>query len=461
MVHPPISEQSDSEVSGKASSTPASDAAPKPVSRTVSSSATGGASSFDLSSPQMTFDSWRLYFRAFVKGAAGFALALMAWEGILQLTVESRRGATMHPALGKIENPGLMLSSKEGFSRTRLNSLGMRAPELAPKTPSEYRILMLGDSYTRGDEVSDGLNFSDRLQAVFEDGSDAQNSQADNATQPTTVQIINAGKPSASPASYLYAADFFRQTFAPDATVIQLTESDLLEDMTTSASEFYVEKVAGNVDADSVYEVSRNEDFGSVDPLAQAITKYAPFLKPLKQMSVLRVGGRNFHASVSPTEPYEDESFGMEEALALYAEDADLARWTVHQLNQQFPNLVLVFIPAMNYQDWGEVSSEPRNASLENALTVAAEAQSVPLLNMRSDFRAHYRTQGTHLRGFNNTLPGEGHLNAKGHALIANRLIELYRDRLDSDSENTQALKSDALATDVLTSNNTSASEKK
>ena len=103
-----------------------------------------------------------------------------------------------------------------------------------------------------------------------------------------------------------------------------------------------------------------------------------------------------------------------------------MVRWTVKQLNQQFPNLVIVFIPAMNYRDFGTTSSEPRNTAIENALILATTAQDVPLLNMRDDFLAHYRKYGTNLKGFNNTVPGEGHLNAEGHKLVAKRLTEFY-----------------------------------
>lgn len=379
-------------------------------------------------------------------GLAGFALALATWEGILQLAVESRRGAAEHPALGRIENPGWMLNTREGGSRTRLNSLGMRSPEPTPKQPGEYRILMLGDSFTRADEVADGLSFSDRLQVALAESSMAESFMAESSmaesfplkslpaervnpsddvpAQPQrSVQVINAGKPSASPASYLYAADFHNQTFAPDSTVIQLSDSDFREDMNNAASEFYVTLSK----AASDYEIVRNETFGSVDPLAQAVAKYAPQLRFLKQMSALRVGGRNLQGSVAPVADNAAAPPDSAELKALQAEDAALVGWTLNQLNQKFPNVVLVYLPAMNYQDAGVVSSDPRNAALENALEQAAERESIPLLNMRPDFFAYYRAQGTYLKGFHNTVPGQGHLNQTGHRLVAKRLNDFYQ----------------------------------
>jgi hypothetical protein len=364
-------------------------------------------------------------FRMVATGTMGFALALMLWEGILRTMVESSQGLSDHPSIGKIDNPGPMLHTREGFNRTRLNSLGMRAAEPTPKLPGEYRILMLGDSFTRADEVSDGINFSDRLQASF---TSVPETSAPKTSAPETsapkVQIINAGKPSASPASYLYAAKFHQQTFAPDSTVIQLTEHDFILDMSNESSEFYLKK-KGEAD----YQVRHNKSFGSADPLAQAVMKYAPGLRSLLQMSTLRIGGRNLSKLLSPTEadtPKSEEPLTPEEAKRVQAKDAAMVRWTVQQLNQQFPNAVLLFIPSMNYQDAAEVSSDPRNAAIEKALTEASATEGVPLINMRADFLAHDRSVGTHLNGFNNTVPGQGHLNSPGHQLVASRLIDFY-----------------------------------
>jgi hypothetical protein len=369
-------------------------------------------------------------------GALGFALALMLWEVILRLTVESSQGMSEHPALGKIDNSGPMIHSKEGYNRTRLNSLGMRAAEPTPKQAGEYRILMLGDSFTRADEMSDGLNFSDRLQAGFSLAQQQTKANTASARQPQTnpvVQIINTGKPSASPASYLYAADFHRKTFAPDSVVIQLTEHDFTMDMNNEASEFYLEKKGQKKDqkkGESNYQVRHNLEFGSAEPLAQAVMEYAPRIRSLLQMSTLRIGGRNLNQLLSPAtaEPADAEPLppGSEAFKLTQAEDTAMVRWTVQQLKQQFPNAVLLFLPAMNYQDAAEVSSDPRNAAIEKALTEAAAKQGIPLINMRADFLAHYRSLGTHLNGFNNTVPGQGHLNNAGHKLVAQRLMNFY-----------------------------------
>lgn len=374
--------------------------------------------------------------------AAGFVSSLVLWEIILRVAVEASQGIEDHPALGKIDSPGLMIHTREGFNRTQLNSLGMRGPEPAPKQPGDYRILLLGDSFTRADEVSDGLGFSDRLQAHFVteykksnrlhyDPSDQLLMTAGVSRQITEkVGVINAGKPSASPAGYLYAANFHKEKFAPDATVIQLTEHDFTMDMGNEYSEFYLEKTdekTGDKAGANAYAVRHNKDFGSADPLAQKVSDKLPALKSLFTLSTLRLGGRNLSAALSPAETTEAEAvLSAAEEAKIQAEDAAMIDWTLRQLNETFPNVVIVFIPAMNYQDAGPTSSVPRNAAIEKRLAEETAAQDIPFINMRSDFRKHYAKEGTHLKGFSNTLPGEGHLNSRGHQLVARRLIEFF-----------------------------------
>ena len=366
--------------------------------------------------------------------SSGFVCALVLWEVILRSAVEKSQGVDDHPALGKIDNAGVMIHTREGFNRTTLNSLGMRAPEPTPKQPGEYRILLLGDSFTRADEVSDGLSFSDRLQTHFVteykksnrlqyNPSDQFFITAGQSRQITEkVSVVNAGKPSASPAGYLFASDFHREKFEPNATVIQLTEHDFTMDMGDESSEFYLKKT------DDTYKAVRNKKFGSADPLAQLVTEKVPQLRSLFTLSTLRIGGRNLSAALSSSESDTESTVKRSKAeeAKLQAEDAAMIDWTLKQLDEKFPNVVIVFIPAMSYLDAGPTSSVSRNAAIEKRLTESAKSQGIPLINMRQDFRNHYAKEDTYLKGFSNTLPGEGHLNAHGHRLVARRLINFF-----------------------------------
>ena len=71
------------------------------------------------------------------------------------------------------------------------NSLGLRSPELGPKTDDEFRVLVLGDSITFGDYVSFDETYTAVLESRFED-------------RRPRVRVINAGLPGAGTSDELY-----------------------------------------------------------------------------------------------------------------------------------------------------------------------------------------------------------------------------------------------------------------
>jgi len=55
----------------------------------------------------------------------------------------------------------------EGRVENRINSLGMRGPEIPPKAMGEYRILLLGDSFIEADEIPYEETVGQRLEVLF------------------------------------------------------------------------------------------------------------------------------------------------------------------------------------------------------------------------------------------------------------------------------------------------------
>lgn len=117
--------------------------------------------------------------------------------GVAELVV---RGAGLaRPSLQSMELPeqeaGLLQSDPDLFwslrpgaavnwkgQVARVNSRGLRGPELAPKADGEFRILSLGESTTFGVGVADDATYSARLQALLE-----------RAHPERRVSVLNAG----------------------------------------------------------------------------------------------------------------------------------------------------------------------------------------------------------------------------------------------------------------------------
>ncbi|HET6278967.1 MAG TPA: SGNH/GDSL hydrolase family protein, partial [Candidatus Polarisedimenticolia bacterium] len=119
------------------------------------------------------------------------------------------------PLLGHRMKPNVDLvhvwPAHENVSTIRTNSAGFRGPELpGEKQPGEFRILLLGDSYTFGFGVGDEDTFAHRLQEMID-------SRAGAAGR---VSVINAGVSAYGTAQQLLLYESAHAKFAPDLVVL-------------------------------------------------------------------------------------------------------------------------------------------------------------------------------------------------------------------------------------------------
>ncbi|MCP9456387.1 MAG: GDSL-type esterase/lipase family protein [Nitrospira sp.] len=104
----------------------------------------------------------------------------------------------------------------------RVNNLGFRGKDTSfKKQPNQYRILMLGDSFTMGKGVEDDQTFSALLEASL-------NRRVD--CKPTTFEVLNGGVDSYTPLlSYLQLAGDL-MPLEIDLVLLNLDVSDLLQE---------------------------------------------------------------------------------------------------------------------------------------------------------------------------------------------------------------------------------------
>ena len=100
--------------------------------------------------------------------------------------------------------------------RVYLNSLGFRGGEIGAKTPSRYRIVVMGDSFTFGNGVEERDRFSNLLQGFLG----------------PKYEVVNVGRPGNNLPDYLQ--DLNRMLgLDPDFVLLQLYENDFeTKDMT-------------------------------------------------------------------------------------------------------------------------------------------------------------------------------------------------------------------------------------
>ena len=83
-------------------------------------------------------------------------------------------------------NPGFrgILENPEYRSHVRINSLGLRGPDIGPKVPGRIRVLVLGDSFVSALNVEEPETFLSVMEGRLR-----------QALAPRSVEVINAGTP--------------------------------------------------------------------------------------------------------------------------------------------------------------------------------------------------------------------------------------------------------------------------
>ena len=334
-----------------------------------------------------------VFFRAIVAAIA----ALLVWEVALENTVVRRPGYVTHPQLGRMYKKGLYVHGTEGYSRTHINSLGMRETwePSENKKPDVERILFLGDSYTEALQCPDGKNFPDLVERMMG----------------TPTQCINAGRSGGSPAFYIYLRNFYQQTVTPNSVVVQLNEGDFLDDAFATDRNFYL------VQEDGSFRAVYNRNFSSANPLMQRLGRF----RDLLEFSTVAVGAESaqflMRSTKMPKKPAELATANAPEPETIRR----CIRWTIAELNK-YPNVAILYLPAVNYRSPNE---EP--SFIENELETACRDEGVAFLSMRGPFIDHYKQTHEVAHGFNNTRPGFGHINQLGHHLTAIEIVKVLK----------------------------------
>lgn len=325
-------------------------------------------------------------------------LALALWEAILETTVIRFPGSYNHPVTGRITKPGLYIQGSEGYCITQINSMGFRGENISRKQPGEYRMMLLGDSFTEGFHVAEQKTFSFLVQKSL-------NQQLHSKR----FKTVNLGKSGAAPAAYIHLADYYKKAIEPDLTIIQLNDGDFIRDAFDATACFYLAK------DHQTYKTVYNNTISSYDFLNQ-IPQLTALMKPLFSLSVVRIGFDNLKKMLSPTPPQS----AIPVQKLDYSIYEDVIAWSVRELKAKYPNLLVLFIP-----DLGLAKTD-----IEKQLELHCKQNNIEYIDMREPFLRYLKNHPQPVSGFNNTTPGLGHLNASGHQLVALELSNYLKRKV-------------------------------
>jgi hypothetical protein len=355
---------------------------------------------------------------------------------------------TLDPVVGVGLRPGASAwEVDEGFAWTRINSHGYRDRDRAlSKPPGVYRIAALGDSYTEARQVPMDKTFT----SLAEEELNRNHSLGERQ-----VEVLNFGIGGIGTAQEFLLLRERVWKFDPDMIVLQFyAGNDLFNNHRAlnisppdKAPYFLLKN--GKLELDDSFRQARAYDPAYIRMkgisadiinrfvLLQLVYKLRNAHAQQQELARLNGGGQNktqsdpnapppeyqrYLSFLPPTIPSMVEAWEVTEALM-----AEIGK----EVKSHHTPLLVMIMPTniqINPDPEKQVAYRAKYhiGSLEYAddrVEKLAREHGIPVLGLTRPLVEEARRTGTYMAGFANTGPNDGHLNERGHAVIARELV--------------------------------------
>jgi lysophospholipase L1-like esterase len=114
--------------------------------------------------------------------------------------------------------------------------------------------------------------------------------------------------------------------------------------------------------------------------------------------------------------------------------DTDLLDWELKKLKEKYQiPIILLYIPTTPVIDYDTVRTT--NDDFYPILENHTQKHDITLINMKKPFEQTYQQIKQLPRGFENTSPGNGHINELGHKLVAEELTKVLKKILTKEGD--------------------------
>ncbi|MFZ5805751.1 MAG: SGNH/GDSL hydrolase family protein [Verrucomicrobiota bacterium] len=319
----------------------------------------------------------------------------------------------------------------EGYGRYRHDELGFNNDEGIAQSTNTPRILVLGDSFTKAEQISRENNFCSRLQQ-----------QLSKAEQ--KINVINLGMSGNAIAEYIHYAPVYLKKFNPQYVIIQFTIEDFTNDATDSSKNIHMQI------QNSQFQVvksspSRLKNWKNQLIAFSPLTTYFYLKFPREIWSnegswlhrfVSLSCGRGC-ANLTPSLSKSVLSYRAKDNISFLSPEKNVAliKWELQQLKNLYgEKLILLHTPRMPQIENHQIVLTEENPLIDELKKLCTELQ-IPVADPSSQFIELYQTQHKFPRGFNNSRPGSGHFNESGHQILANVLFE-YLNQIKPQTPN-------------------------
>jgi lysophospholipase L1-like esterase len=375
-------------------------------------------------------------------------VSLSAAEILLRVMGRKYNGSTYtaDPLLGWSLRPGSAAwETEEGVAWTQINSYGYRDQERTLEKPAGvYRVAVLGDSYTEARQVDLERGFTALAEKAL---------NANHCLATGSLEMLNFGIPGYGTAQELILLRERVWQFKPDLVVLQFhSGNDIFNNersLNPSASELapYFVLTNGKLQLDNSFR--SNNQFNPLrmraknaaanmmnrSVLLQLVYKTMRLVSQKRQQArlenpqtqaadpnALPSNYQKFLMFLPPSLPAMTEAWQVTEALV--GEFGNEVR------SKNVPLLLMILPtgPQINPDPAARDSYRARFniESLEYAddrIELVARNQGIPVLRVTKPLIDEAQLAGTYMAGFSNTAPNDGHLNERGHAVVARELV--------------------------------------
>jgi len=324
-------------------------------------------------------------------------LVLLAGEWATRRWLQTPRSARIDPRFGWVQGPGARyVQSAEGWGEYRADADGFLDRPLPPPGQG-VRAVLLGDSFGQGLQVLDRERFSETAELLM-----------------PGLHILNTAAAGRSVFHHALLARRLQDAFAPDLVLVQLDDNKLtdIERPEDSAGAFAEFRAAAAVNRPARVRVG----------LASTMLRRSALLSYLRTRVEKLTRQEQQRLTLKLTNRKPD----LRDLVALPATPRakSLIDSLVAEIQTVNPRVVLIYVPNVDYFVSPPRVSYPERRAWFHEL---AAQRGLPLVDPSDAFLQSYRATGEPLHGFSNAQPGVGHVNARGHALIANELVTVLR----------------------------------
>jgi hypothetical protein len=295
----------------------------------------------------------------------------------------------------------------EGWASTHYGPWGLASGVNAGR-PGQSTVLIWGDSYVEAHQINDEEKVAAQLNRVL------------SLSDSPPVQAVSVGHSYWSVADYYYHMPGYDKLLNPAYHFIVLAEHGL-KDLCPDEESFLSRPEHAFVQR-ALVDPRRNSTMERLTQWHLADLSLAPW----KAVRTLAEDVHNLRFMVGPRDRQTPPSVAVYDCSDIAGEpDEVVASWAfaIDRLKAATGKpIVLVLVPEVPYLQHGAVHLENLQVRWTARLAELCRTKHVDLIDMTDVLVGDYLASGMLSRGFNNGRPGLGHLNARGHALLAQQI---------------------------------------